>query len=61
MIRVSVFSNDLCLKGWLGLVYIGRSVNRELLDQTDLNKRRRCNLGGGGELTFEGEADRWGP
>jgi hypothetical protein len=36
MIRVSVFSNDLCLKGWQGLVYIGRSVHREPLDQTDL-------------------------
>ena len=36
MISVSVFSNDLYLRGWQGLVYIGRSVNREPLDQTDL-------------------------
>ena len=39
MIRVSIFSNDLCnicLWGWQGLVYIGWSVQREPLDQTDL-------------------------
>jgi hypothetical protein len=36
MIRVFVFSNDLFLRGWQGLVYIGRSVYREPLDQTDL-------------------------
>jgi hypothetical protein len=42
-------------------VYIGGSVNSEPLDQTDLNKWCRCNLGGGGEPTFEGEADQGGP
>ena len=51
MIRVTVFSNDLCLRGVARLVYIGRSVNPEPSDQTDLNKRRRCHLGGGGEPT----------
>ena len=55
MIRVFVFSNDLMTRvmprGWQGLIYIGRSVNPEPSDQTDLNKRRRYNLGGGGELT----------
>jgi hypothetical protein len=42
-------------------VYIGGSINSEPLDQTDLNKWYRCNLGGGGESTFEGEADQGGP
>ena len=41
-------------------VYIGSSVNSEPSDQTDLKEWRRCNLGGGGEPTFEGGADRWG-
>ena len=41
------------------VVYIGGSVNSRPLDQTDLKERRRCNLGGGGEPTFEGGADRW--
>jgi hypothetical protein len=36
MIRVCVFSNGLCHRGWQGLVYIGRSVHREPLDQTEL-------------------------
>ena len=40
MIRVSVFSNDLMIGvmhgGWQGLVYIGWSIQREPLDQTDL-------------------------
>ena len=40
MIRVSVFSNDLMTRvlprGWQGLVYIGRSVQCEPLDRTDL-------------------------
>ena len=40
-------------------VYIGGSVNSGPSDQTDLKERRRCNLGGGGEPTFEGGADRW--
>jgi hypothetical protein len=39
-IRVSVLSNDLMTRintrGWQGLVYIGRSIHREPLDQTDL-------------------------
>ena len=42
-----------------GLVYIGWSINSEPSDQTDLKERRRCDLGGGGEPTFEGGADRW--
>ena len=37
MIRISVFSNDLMPSGGQGLIYIGRSVQREPLDQTDLN------------------------
>ena len=62
MIRVSIFSIDLnASRGWQGLVYIGRSINPKPLDQTDLNKQRRCNLGGGGEPTFEGEHDMWVP
>ena len=40
MIRVFIFLNDLMTGvmpgGWQGLVYIGRSVQRELLDQTDI-------------------------
>ena len=40
MIRVVVLSNDLMTrvmpKGWQGLVYIGRSIQCEPLDQTDL-------------------------
>ena len=39
MIRVLVFSNDLCniwLRGVAGAVYIGRSIQHEPLDQTDL-------------------------
>ena len=36
------------------LVYIGRSVNPEPSDQTDLNKWHRYNLGGGGEPMYEG-------
>ena len=43
----------------VGLVYIGQSVHHEPLDQTDLKERRRINLGGGGEPTFEVGADRW--
>ena len=43
------------------LVYIGRSINFGPLDQTNLKERRRCNLGGGGEPTFEAEADWWDP
>ena len=41
----------------VGLIYIGWSVNFGPLDQTNLKERRRCNLGGGGEPTFEGGAD----
>ena len=40
-------------------VYIGGSVNSRPSDQTDLKGQRRCNLGGGGESTFEGETDMW--
>ena len=43
---------------------VGAGIYRpkhEPSDQTDLNGWRRCNLGGGGEPTFEGGADRWGP
>ena len=39
IIRVSVFSKDLCNMPqgrWQGLVYIGQSVQRQPLDQTDL-------------------------
>ena len=51
MIRVSIFSNDLCHQGAQGLIYTGRSIQHEPLDQTDLNKQCRCNLGGSEELT----------
>ena len=36
MIRVSVFSNDLMPSGGQGLIYIGQSIQREPLHQTDL-------------------------
>jgi hypothetical protein len=39
------------------MVYIGQSINPEPSDQNDLNKLRRCTLGGGGEPTFEVKAD----
>ena len=42
-----------------GLVYIGRSINSRLSDQTDLKERCRCTLGDGGEPTFKGGVDRW--
>ena len=41
--------------------YIGRSINPEPSDQTDLNKRRRLDLNGGGKLTFKAKADWWDP
>ena len=41
-------------------IYRG-GVNSRPSDQTDLKGWRRCNLGGDGELTYEGEPDRWGP
>ena len=41
-------------------VYIGGSISSGPSDQTNLKGWRRCNLGGGGEPTFEGGADRWG-
>ena len=38
MIRVSIFSNDLCLlRGEQRLIYIVRSVQREPLEQTELD------------------------
>ena len=42
-------------------VYIRGSINSGPSDQTDLKQRRRCNLGGSGEPTFEGEDDMWVP
>jgi hypothetical protein len=36
------------------MVYIGRSINSEPLDQTNLKERRRCKPQGGGESTFKG-------
>ena len=44
-----------------GLVYIGRSINSEPSDQTNLKERHRYNLEGSGEPTFEWEADTWVP
>jgi hypothetical protein len=38
-------------------IYRG-TFNYEPSDQTDLKQQRRLNLGGGGEPTYEGEADR---
>jgi hypothetical protein len=43
------------------LLYIGGTINSEPSDQTDLKQRRRLNLGGSGEPTYEGEADRQDP
>jgi len=43
------------------LIYIGRSINPEPSDQTDLNKWRRLDLNGVGKLTFEAKADSWDP
>jgi hypothetical protein len=43
------------------MLYIGGSVNSGPSDRTNLKEWRRCNLGGGGEPTFEEKADRWGP
>jgi hypothetical protein len=48
MVRVSVFSNDLCLRGQ-GLVYIAQSLQREPFDQTDLRNDGDANLGGNGK------------
>jgi hypothetical protein len=45
--------------GRQGLVHIGQSVNPEPLDQTNLNKQRRCSLEGGGGTDVEAEHDRW--
>ena len=42
-------------------IYIGGSINSRPTDQTNLNKQCRYNLGGGGELTFKGKDDMWGP
>jgi hypothetical protein len=42
-----------------GLVYMDRSINPEPSDQTNLNKWRRCNLGGSGGTDVEAEADMW--
>ena len=44
-----------------GLIYICRSVNFEPSDQTDLNKRRRLDLNGGGKPTFEPAGPTWQP
>ena len=44
--------------GGKGLLYIGGSINSGPSDQTNLKGERRCNLRGGGELTYEGEPDR---
>jgi hypothetical protein len=41
------------------LVYIGQSINPKPSDQTDMKERHRCNLGGGGEPTYEGGTARW--
>ena len=39
MIRVSIFSNDLCLlTGEWGLIYIGQSVQRDPLAQTNIKE-----------------------
>jgi len=51
------------VSGWLfgggyRAIYIGGSVNSRPSDQTNLKGQRRCNLGGSGEPTFEGEADQ---
>jgi len=44
------------LEGVHGCIYRA-SINSGPSDQTNLKGRRGCNLGGGGELTFEAEAD----
>jgi hypothetical protein len=50
MIRVSVFSNDLCLREGLGSTYIAQWVQHEPLDQTDLKDSVDATLGGGGGI-----------
>jgi hypothetical protein len=35
-------------------------VTSEPLDQTNLKQQHRLNLNGGGEPTYEAEADQWG-
>ena len=41
------------------MLYIGGSINSGPSDETNLKGWRRCNLGGGGEPTYEAEADWW--
>ena len=48
------------LEGVQGCIYRG-SLNSGPLDQTDLKGQCKCNLGGGGEPTFEAEIDRRDP
>ena len=47
-------------EGVQGYIYRG-SINSGPSGQNDLKGQRRCNLGGGRELTFEGEHDMWVP
>jgi hypothetical protein len=49
------------LSGGYMAVYIRGSINSGPSDQTDLKGWCRCNLGGGGEPTFEAETDPWIP
>jgi hypothetical protein len=58
MIRVSIFLIECnAPRGWQGLVYIGRNINPEPSDQTDLNGWCGCSLGGGKNQRHETEAD----
>ena len=49
-----------CSEGGAGVGYIGRSVNPEPSDQTDLKEQRRCNLEGIGGTNIEAKTDMWG-
>ena len=62
MIGVSIFSNDLCNmpQGVAGLIYIGRSIQCEPLDQTDLKDGVDASYEVVGNRHMK-EADRWVP
>ena len=59
MIRVSIFSNDLMPSGGQGLIYIGRSVQREPLDQTNLRNGVDATQEAVENLHCNVEANRW--
>jgi hypothetical protein len=60
MIRVSIFSNDLCLEG-VGFAYIAQSLQREPLDQTNLRNGVDATLESVGNRHNNWETDGGGP